>query len=91
VRRYYITRCWLGYRVVFVICVTVATVSSPLRVCICDRAQKAMGASSDRETDIIRETLLDTNPWLLGITVVVTLLHTLFDILAFKNDVQVSS
>jgi len=50
-----------------------------------------MGASSDRETDIIRETLLDTNPWLLGITVVVTLLHTLFDILAFKNDVQVSS
>ena len=32
--------------------------------------------------------LMDTNPWLLGLTMVVTLLHTVFDILAFKNDIQ---
>lgn len=28
---------------------------------------------------------VETNPYLLGITMVVSLLHTVFDILAFKN------
>lgn len=31
--------------------------------------------------------LLETNPYLLGVTFIVSLLHTLFDFLAFKNDV----
>jgi hypothetical protein len=43
---------------------------------------------SERETDIIREMLFETNPWLLAVTMVVSLLHSLFDILAFKNDIQ---
>ena len=28
---------------------------------------------------------MDTNPYLLGVTMVVTLLHTVFEFLAFKN------
>ena len=44
--------------------------------------------NSDKETDMIKEMLLDTNPWLLGLTFVVSLLHSFFDMLAFKNDIQ---
>ena len=29
--------------------------------------------------------LLDTNPWLLGLTMIVSTLHSIFDFLAFKN------
>lgn len=29
--------------------------------------------------------LMDTNPWLLALTAVVTILHSVFDMLAFKN------
>ena len=32
--------------------------------------------------------MLDTNPYLLGATIVVTLLHSVFEFLAFKNDIQ---
>jgi len=38
--------------------------------------------------DMLRTLLTDTNPWLLGITFVVSLLHTVFDFLAFKNDIS---
>jgi hypothetical protein len=31
---------------------------------------------------------LESNPWLLGVTGVVSLLHTVFDFLAFKNDIS---
>jgi len=31
--------------------------------------------------------LVDTNPYLLGITFVVSILHSVFDFLAFKNDI----
>jgi hypothetical protein len=44
--------------------------------------------SSDKETDTLKEMLIDTNPFLLGVTMVVSMFHTLFDILAFKNDIQ---
>lgn len=52
------------------------------------KQQQAMGTGSERDTDMIREVLFDTNPWLLGLTFCVSLLHMLFDFLAFKNDVQ---
>jgi len=38
--------------------------------------------------DLIRTLLMDTNPWLLAITAIVSLLHSAFDILAFKNDIN---
>ncbi|KAK3105524.1 hypothetical protein LTR53_018267, partial [Teratosphaeriaceae sp. CCFEE 6253] len=37
--------------------------------------------------ELIKETLLDTNPWLLGTTVIVSMLHMIFELLAFKSDV----
>lgn len=43
---------------------------------------------SDEDQDSLKETLLDTNPYLLGITIAISLLHSVFEILAFKNDIQ---
>eukprot|EP01113_Clastostelium_recurvatum_P048811 TRINITY_DN8962_c0_g1_i4.p1 TRINITY_DN8962_c0_g1~~TRINITY_DN8962_c0_g1_i4.p1 ORF type:complete len:617 (-),score=137.18 TRINITY_DN8962_c0_g1_i4:94-1944(-) len=36
----------------------------------------------------VKRMLLDTNPILLGVTFAVSLLHSVFDFLAFKNDIQ---
>ncbi|CAH0560704.1 unnamed protein product [Brassicogethes aeneus] len=43
---------------------------------------------SDEDQDTLKETLLDTNPYLLGITIFVSILHSIFELLAFKNDIQ---
>ena len=32
--------------------------------------------------------LLDTNPYLLGLTIIVSIVHSVFEFLAFKNDIQ---
>lgn len=50
--------------------------------------QKSMMGASDTEVDSLRRALFETNPWLLGVTMIVSLLHSLFDFLAFKNDIQ---
>ncbi|OMJ08158.1 Cleft lip and palate transmembrane protein 1 [Smittium culicis] len=55
---------------------------------------EAANASSDsgigfsNGIDLFKRTLLETSPYLLAITFFVSLLHSLFDFLAFKNDVQ---
>ncbi|KXS13023.1 cleft lip and palate transmembrane 1 [Gonapodya prolifera JEL478] len=51
------------------------------------KAQEAMG-NGKSEIDEIKRMLIETNPILLGITMVVTALHSVFDMLAFKNDIQ---
>uniref|UniRef100_T1J5T4 Cleft lip and palate transmembrane protein 1 n=1 Tax=Strigamia maritima TaxID=126957 RepID=T1J5T4_STRMM len=43
---------------------------------------------SDEEQDSLKEAIVETNPYLLGITVVVSIFHTVFELLAFKNDIQ---
>ncbi|VDD85786.1 unnamed protein product [Enterobius vermicularis] len=43
---------------------------------------------SDEEQDSLKQALLETSPILLGITAVVSVLHTVFEFLAFKNDIQ---
>lgn len=43
---------------------------------------------SDEDQDSLKETLLDTNHYLLGITIAVSILHSVFELLAFKNDIQ---
>ena len=48
---------------------------------------QAMG-SSPKELSNLKRMLLETNPFLLGTTFFVTLLHTIFDFLAFKNDIS---
>nr|CAI5817749.1 unnamed protein product [Callosobruchus analis] len=45
-------------------------------------------AQNDEEQDTIKETLLDTNPYLLAITILVSIVHSIFELLAFKNDIQ---
>jgi hypothetical protein len=52
------------------------------------RNQEATGASSRRDTDNMKSMFVETNPYLLAVTMVVSLLHSLFDFLAFKNDVS---
>ncbi|KAJ8976025.1 hypothetical protein NQ317_003566 [Molorchus minor] len=43
---------------------------------------------TDEEQDTLKETLLDTNPYLLGLTIIVSIIHSVFELLAFKNDIQ---
>ncbi|XP_001602053.1 cleft lip and palate transmembrane protein 1 homolog [Nasonia vitripennis] len=40
------------------------------------------------DQDTLKETLLETNPYLLGMTIVVSIFHSVFEFLAFKNDIQ---
>jgi len=49
--------------------------------------QKGLG-STDSEIDELKRVFLETNPYLLGLTFAVSLLHTIFDFLAFKNDIS---
>ncbi len=46
------------------------------------------GGEEDAGSDIFRTMLLETNPILLAITGIVSVLHTVFDMLAFKNDIK---
>ncbi|GBG87073.1 hypothetical protein CBR_g44530 [Chara braunii] len=46
-----------------------------------------LGTTVDGESDEIKRVFLEGNPILLGVTVIVSLLHTAFDFLAFKNDI----
>merc|ERR1711871_130069 len=50
--------------------------------------QRSWGLQSDTEQDMWKRALMDTSPVLLLTTFVVTVLHTIFDTLAFKNDIQ---
>lgn len=43
---------------------------------------------NEDEQDYIKEALLETSPVLLGLTVVVSIAHSIFEFLAFKNDIQ---
>lgn len=51
------------------------------------KAQQNIGYSNEGESDMLRRMFLETNPILLAVTVIVSCLHMLFDMLAFKNDV----
>ncbi|KAK8814234.1 hypothetical protein WA158_008096 [Blastocystis sp. Blastoise] len=50
--------------------------------------QKGMGMASDNDMDDIKSMFLETNIYLLLLTGVVSTLHSVFDFLAFKNDIQ---
>lgn len=49
--------------------------------------QRRMGAS-DRDLEDVRSMFLDNHPAVLLLTLAVTVLHVIFDVLAFKNDIQ---
>ncbi|XP_076655098.1 putative lipid scramblase CLPTM1 [Halictus rubicundus] len=42
----------------------------------------------ENDEDTFKETLLTTNPYLLNLIIVVSVLHSVFEFLAFKNDIQ---
>lgn len=49
--------------------------------------QQAMGLSSSDDAEEMKRMLVETNPVLLGTTAVVSALHTILEMLAFKSDV----
>ncbi|XP_050430541.1 putative lipid scramblase CLPTM1 [Adelges cooleyi] len=51
----------------------------------------AFGAESnedDQDQDSLKEALLETSPYILAATIIVSILHSVFELLAFKNDIQ---
>lgn len=52
------------------------------------KQQALLLGQSEGETDEVKRMLLETNPYLMGVTFLVSVLHSLFDFLAFKNDIQ---
>ncbi|KIM46486.1 hypothetical protein M413DRAFT_441574 [Hebeloma cylindrosporum] len=53
-----------------------------------NEAAKQQGQSSGAELDEVKRMLLETNPWFLGLTAFVSILHVVFEMLAFKSDVS---
>lgn len=49
--------------------------------------QQSWGAMADGESDDLKRVLVEGNPYFLALTMVVSLLHSVFDALAFKNDI----
>lgn len=56
---------------------------------LCFRYANLLGDNAadqtDAEQDALKRTLLDTNPYLLAVTVTVSIVHSVFEFLAFKN------
>ncbi|VDC07280.1 unnamed protein product [Peniophora sp. CBMAI 1063] len=53
-----------------------------------DQAAQQQGGASGAELDEIKRVLLETNPWYLGLTGLVSVLHVVFEMLAFTSDVS---
>ncbi|KAJ7068734.1 cleft lip and palate associated transmembrane protein [Mycena amicta] len=51
-------------------------------------AAKQQGGAGSAELDEVKRMLLETNPWFLGLTALVSVLHMVFEMLAFKSDVS---
>ena len=49
--------------------------------------QRAMGTQGEGDGDELKRIFLEGNPILLAVTTVVSVFHTVFDMLAFKNDI----
>ncbi|XP_075483406.1 uncharacterized protein LOC142523482 [Primulina tabacum] len=49
---------------------------------------RSYGSMIEGEADELKRVFLEGNPYLLAVTMVVSVLHSLFDFLAFKNDIQ---
>ncbi|KAF9084531.1 hypothetical protein BGX23_010431 [Mortierella sp. AD031] len=49
--------------------------------------QTGMMGSTGGELDEVKRMLIETNPYLLALTVIVSCLHSAFEMLAFKNDI----
>uniref|UniRef100_J3LY60 Transmembrane CLPTM1 family protein n=2 Tax=Oryza brachyantha TaxID=4533 RepID=J3LY60_ORYBR len=52
------------------------------------QVHRSYGSMLEGEADELKRVLLEGNPYFLGLTMIVSLFHSLFDFLAFKNDIQ---
>ncbi|KAG0254807.1 hypothetical protein BG011_005513 [Mortierella polycephala] len=52
------------------------------------KKQTGMMGSTGAELDEVKRMLVETNPFLLILTVIVSCLHSIFEMLAFKNDIS---
>mmetsp|Transcript_37396 Transcript_37396/g.61982 ORF Transcript_37396/g.61982 Transcript_37396/m.61982 type:complete len:686 (-) Transcript_37396:192-2249(-) len=52
------------------------------------KSQESMGAMMDGESDELKRMFLEANPYLLGLTAVVSMVHMVFDFLAFSSDIK---
>ncbi|TVT98231.1 hypothetical protein EJB05_56450 [Eragrostis curvula] len=52
------------------------------------QVHRSYGSMLEGEADELKRVFLEGNPYLLGLTMLVSLFHSLFDFLAFKNDIQ---
>ncbi|KAH6590506.1 hypothetical protein BASA50_006750 [Batrachochytrium salamandrivorans] len=52
------------------------------------RLQTEVMGVEKQETEVMKRMFIETNPILLGITMFVSILHSIFDFLAFKNDIE---
>ena len=59
-----------------------ATMASSLQ------AQKEVFGFQDKDIDDMRRLITDTKMWLLGLTMLASTLHLLFEFLAFKSDIS---
>jgi len=50
-----------------------------------DGAFGADAVEDDNDQDSLKEALLETSPYILAATIIVSLLHSVFELLAFKN------
>ena len=51
--------------------------------------KEMMGQETDgSDSDVLKEMLLETNPYLVATTFIVSILHMIFELLAFKNEIQ---
>jgi hypothetical protein len=50
--------------------------------------QADMGMQREGDSELIKQVILETNPWLLGLTFAVSTLHMVFDFLAFRADIS---
>ena len=51
-------------------------------------AQKESAGFSDNDIDDVRHLIADTSTWLLAVTMLASVLHLLFEFLAFKSDIE---
>uniref|UniRef100_A0A0D9W5C3 Transmembrane CLPTM1 family protein n=1 Tax=Leersia perrieri TaxID=77586 RepID=A0A0D9W5C3_9ORYZ len=52
------------------------------------QVHRSYGSMLEGEADELKRVFLEGNPYFLGLTMIVSLFHSLFDFLAFKNDIQ---
>mmetsp|Transcript_28550 Transcript_28550/g.69605 ORF Transcript_28550/g.69605 Transcript_28550/m.69605 type:complete len:716 (-) Transcript_28550:127-2274(-) len=52
------------------------------------KKQRESGMGSEKDSEELKRMMMETNPYLLALTAIVSIFHMIFDCLAFKSDIQ---